>query len=144
MSFDKEAIFDDPPGRNKLDLRDNRRLPAPSHDVYHSRRGEYLELPVHPLADEHVAREQREPDLLSAVLPSADGTKEGKIDLVPFMRKCERDGFLMLMASKKGVPVWCAGRALNFHFHFRRLHVALPSDLQGSLTPNRMDSCLSG
>ena len=53
----------------------------------------------------NVAREQRQPQLLGAILPSADGTIEGKIDFVIFVRKGVRHGFLMLMARKKGIPI---------------------------------------
>jgi hypothetical protein len=93
-----------------------------------------LELPVHPVTDKHVAWEQRKPQRLGAILPSADGTIEGKIDLVTFLRKRERHGFLVLMARENGVPVWRGDRAPNFHFHIRQVHIALPCDLQGTLT----------
>jgi hypothetical protein len=98
-----------------------------------------LELPIHSLADKHVTREQREPELLGTVLPLADGTIQGKIDLVIFIRKRERDGFFVLMARKNSVPVGCPGRASNFHFG--HMHIALPSELQETLALNSVESC---
>jgi len=144
MSFDIEATFDDLPDCIKLGLRNNRRVPAPSHDLDHSRGGDYLELPVHPPADKHVAREQREHDLLGTVLPSAYGTIEGKIDFITFVRKRDRDGFLVLMARKKRVPIGSIDRTLNSQSQSRPMDVAPPSDLQETLTPNNMESCLGG
>src|SRR5258707_1535641 len=137
-------MFDDLPDRIKLSLGNNRRLSAPSHNVDNSRCGEYLEPPVHSFADKHVAWEQREPELPGTVLPLLLGTIEREIDLVTFIRKRERDGFFVLMPRKNGVPIWCAGRVLNFHFHLRHLHVALPSDLRKTLTPNSTENCLAG
>jgi hypothetical protein len=42
------------------------------------------------------------------------------------------------------VPVGCTHRALNFHFRFRQVHIALPSDLQDGLTPNCVDGYVAG
>jgi hypothetical protein len=116
VSFNVQATFDDLPDRNQLSLRDNRRAPSPGHDVNNSRRFENLKLPVHSLTDKHITREQGEQDLLGAVLPSAEGAVQRKINHMILVRKRERDAFLMLMARQKGVPIGCTSRTLSFHF----------------------------
>ena len=60
------------------------------------------------------------------------------------VRKGEGDGFLMLMAREKGVPVGSSGRASNFQFHFRKMHVALPSAIQDGSTQKIMKFRVAG
>ena len=91
MSFDAEGTLNDLPDGIKLGLRNDCRAPGPTYDMDDSWRSHDLQLPVHPLADKYVGREQREPDLLGPVLPAADGAIERKVDLEILAPKAERD-----------------------------------------------------
>jgi hypothetical protein len=109
-------------------IRDDSGVAATCYQHLNPRRGYDVEPALQSTAEKNVTGKKRQQELLASVLPPVCGGVEWKKDLESLVRQSMCDGFLMLMACVKHMPIEFLSRAADL-FTWPKWHKAPPCDL---------------
>src|SRR5258708_15125728 len=105
MRLDLGRTFNDAAHGGDLFRRNNRRDPAPSHNVDDPGSAQNLDRPVSSVLNKDIARKQRELELFGTVPPTMSCTVQREENIVPLIRKRLRDSLFVLVPRIQSMPM---------------------------------------